>query len=54
MSVSAPYRAQAWYPFLALEWLDEVCFGIVRLLMHEHKHGYAYYAALYNQLIQEH
>lgn len=36
--VSTPYHAQARYSFLALARLKEVCFGTVRLFMHEHKH----------------
>ena len=38
---SALYCAQAWYTFLALARLEDVCFGTVRLLMSEHKHGCA-------------
>lgn len=39
-SVSGLYCAQAWYTFLVLPWFEEVCFGRVRLLMHEHKNGF--------------
>ena len=36
-----PYFAQTWYTFLVLVWFEEVCFGVVWLLMHKHKNGCA-------------
>lgn len=35
--VSAPYRPQARYTFLASAWLEEALFNTIRLHMHEHK-----------------